>query len=99
MNQKIPSRAPEPTEAVVTHWNSDPYARGSYSVGAMGGKPSDRAALAKAVDGKLFFAGEAVHLTTNATVHGAYLTGFAAASDVSKSVAGNRQQSCSSSLG
>lgn len=77
-------KAPEPTGSLVSRWSTDPFARGSYSVGAVGAKATDRAALGSSVDEKLFFAGEAVHRTTNATVHGAYLTGIAAAADVLK---------------
>ncbi len=78
-------KAPEPTGSLVSRWSTDPFALGSYSVGAVGAKASDRAALGSSVDGKVFFAGEAVHRTTNATVHGAYLTGIAAAEEILKS--------------
>ena len=59
-------------------WASDPFARGSYSY-ALPGRADDRAILASAVDGRLFFAGEACSTSDYSTAHGAYLTGLAAA--------------------
>jgi monoamine oxidase len=41
-----------------------------------------RAALAEAVDGRLFFAGEACSLQDFSTAHGAFLTGIAAANAI-----------------
>jgi monoamine oxidase len=62
-------------------WASDPLARGSYSY-ALPGRADDRAILASAVDGRLFFAGEACSISDYSTAHGAYLTGLAAADQV-----------------
>ena len=59
-------------------WASDPLARGSYSYAAPG-RADDRAILASAVDGRLFFAGEACSTSDYSTAHGAFLTGLAAA--------------------
>jgi monoamine oxidase len=59
-------------------WASDPFARGSYSY-ALPGRADERAILASAVDGRLFFAGEACSIHDYSTAHGAYLTGLAAA--------------------
>jgi monoamine oxidase len=64
-------------------WRSDPFARGSYSF-ARPGKVESRGALAAAVDGRLFFAGEACSQLDFSTAHGAYLTGLAAADQVLK---------------
>lgn len=63
---------------LIHSWGSDPYARGSYSY-AVPGAAGERAVLAKAVDGRLFFAGEACSAHDFSTAHGAYLTGIAAA--------------------
>lgn len=66
-------------ELLTIHpWASDPWARGSYSY-ARPGQADMRAALAEAVDGRLFFAGEACSQQDFSTAHGAYLTGIAAA--------------------
>ena len=42
----------------------------------------DRATLAKPIDNKLFFAGEATHTHFLGTVHGAYETGMRAAREL-----------------
>jgi monoamine oxidase len=70
----------EELEASYAHdWQADPFARGSYSYVATGGGDA-RALLAAAVDGVLFFAGEATAPTSEAgTVAGALQTGERAA--------------------
>lgn len=70
---------PQPEALQVTRWASDPFACGSASFNAVGAGRADRLALARPVQGVLFFAGEAVHPNYPATVHGAYLSGLAAA--------------------
>jgi monoamine oxidase len=62
-------------------WGCDPFARGSYSF-ALPDRAGDRARLAAPVDARLFFAGEACSIHDYSTVHGAYLTGVAAAEAV-----------------
>jgi monoamine oxidase len=59
-------------------WNNDPYARGSYSH-ALPGKAGSRAVLARPIDNRLFFAGEACSAESFSTAHGAFETGVAAA--------------------
>ena len=73
---------PEPTEVMIQRWRSDPFARGSYAylrVGANGGEPE---VLSRPIAGRVFFAGEALHLYDPGTVHGAYWTGQRAARQV-----------------
>jgi monoamine oxidase len=53
-------------------------AGGSYSY-ALPGHAGDRAILARPVDNRLFFAGEACSPDYFSTAHGGYLTGRAAA--------------------
>jgi monoamine oxidase len=65
----------------VHRWGADPFARGSYSY-ARPGKADERAALARPVDNRLFFAGEACSRNDYSTAHGAFLTGVAAAEQV-----------------
>jgi monoamine oxidase len=65
----------------VYRWGADPFARGAYSY-AVPGKADCRATLAAAVDGRLFFAGEACSKHDFSTAHGAFLTGVAAAEQV-----------------
>jgi monoamine oxidase len=62
----------------VTAWAGDPFARGSYSYGRPG-QADQRAVLARPVDGRLFFAGEACSRESFSTAHGAYETGVDAA--------------------
>ena len=78
---------PHPIEAVVTRWGSDKFARGSYSSGGPNMQPDDYDLMARPV-GNLFFAGEHTTGTHPATVHGAYLTGLRAASEVLESLIG-----------
>lgn len=64
--------------SLVHPWGKDPYAQGSYSY-AVPGAAYERAMLARPVDERLFFAGEACSTHDFSTAHGAYLTGVAAA--------------------
>ncbi|HZT50431.1 MAG TPA: NAD(P)/FAD-dependent oxidoreductase [Stellaceae bacterium] len=59
-------------------WVLDPLANGSYSC-ALPGHAGDRAILARPVENRLFFAGEACSIPFFGTAHGAYLSGVAAA--------------------
>lgn len=65
----------------ATAWGRDPFALGSYSA-ARPGHAHDRATLARPVDGRLFFAGEATHPTDFSTAHGAHKSGLRAAAEV-----------------
>lgn len=75
------SRVPHPIEAVVTRWASDKFARGSYSSAGPDMKADDYDTMARPI-GNLFFAGEHTCGTHPATVHGAYLSGLRAASEI-----------------
>ena len=77
---------PEPEVARVTRWGADPFANGSYSYARVGAALDDRAALAAPVADRMFFAGEATHGTLSGTVHGAYLSGIAAADKIASSL-------------
>ena len=75
------TKVPEPLETIVTRWGKDRFARGSYSYVGNMSKPGDYEAMA-APTGTLHFAGEATCATHPATVHGAYISGLRAASEV-----------------
>ncbi|KAK3328896.1 vacuolar protein sorting 33A-like protein [Apodospora peruviana] len=75
------SKVKEPLETVVTRWASDKFARGSYSSAGPDMKADDYDTMARSI-GNLFFAGEHTSGTHPATVHGAYLSGLRAASEV-----------------
>jgi monoamine oxidase len=64
--------------ALTTAWGSDPYACGSYSA-ARPGHADCRGALATPVTPRLQFAGEACSTQHYGTLHGAWLSGCAAA--------------------
>jgi len=70
---------------VASFWRADPFARGSYSY-AVPGHADDRASLARPVDDRLFFAGEACSPNFFSTAHGAYETGIAAGEAALKSL-------------
>lgn len=78
---------PYPVESIVTRWGSDRFARGSYSSAAPDMQPHDYDLMARSV-GNLYFAGEHTIGTHPATVHGAYLSGLRAASEVLESMLG-----------
>jgi monoamine oxidase len=73
---------PEPEAVMQTRWSSDPYSYGSYSYISVGAKTEYYDALARPINGRVFFAGEATHRTYPGTVHGAYLSGIREANRV-----------------
>ncbi|OJJ40432.1 hypothetical protein ASPWEDRAFT_99436 [Aspergillus wentii DTO 134E9] len=78
---------PDPLETIVTRWATDRFTRGSYSYVAAEALPGDYDLMAKPI-GNLHFAGEATCGTHPATVHGAYLSGLRAASEVIDTILG-----------
>ncbi len=73
-------RIPEPTAALVTRWDTDPWSRGSYSALPPGTPPSVRRTLADAmIGGRITLAGEYASTQFPATTTGAYLSGEHAA--------------------
>ena len=73
---------PEPVDYVFTRWLSDPWAMGSYSYPAVGNRSEDRVTYAEPVNERLYFAGEAAHLTHYGTVHAALESGQKAAKQI-----------------
>lgn len=78
---------PDPLETIVTRWGTDKFTRGSYSYVAPQALPGDYDLMATPI-GNLHFAGEATCGTHPATVHGAYLSGLRAASEVIDTIIG-----------
>lgn len=74
-----PGRFRPPLAAQASRWWEDEFSRGSYSFTAVGSGQEDREALAEPIDDRLWLAGEAQHPTMHSTVHGAWLSGKAAA--------------------
>lgn len=71
-----------PTGYIRTNWSRDPFSYGSYSYLAKGSWRRDHVALARPIENRLFFAGEATHPSYNSTVHAAYESGIIAAEAV-----------------
>jgi monoamine oxidase len=69
--------------ATSTAWGEDPFALGSYSY-ALPGLAHRRPDLARPLDDRVFFVGEACSLEAYGTAHGAWLTGQAAADAVAE---------------
>jgi monoamine oxidase len=70
------------TDSHIQDWGKEPYIGGTYSYPIVGGGNA-RKDLADAIDGKLFFAGEATHYEGHfATVHGALETAYRAAEEL-----------------
>ena len=63
-----------------TAWRKADWIHGAYSH-ALPGHASSRGMLAAPVDGRLFFAGEATHVTDYSTAHGAWESGVRAAAE------------------
>jgi monoamine oxidase len=67
----------------VADWSADPYVRGLYSYPTKSTTEADRHALARSLESRLFFAGEATDTEGHSgTVHGAMATGWRAAEEV-----------------
>ncbi|MBC7281009.1 FAD-dependent oxidoreductase [Hoeflea sp.] len=74
---------PDPVAAQISRWGKDPFALGSYSFAAVGtGRETRHSFAGTDWNGRLVFAGEAVHADHPATVHGAYLSGHEAAEQI-----------------
>ncbi|WKZ38001.1 MAG: FAD-dependent oxidoreductase [Anaerolineales bacterium] len=73
---------PEPERMLVTRWGKDPFAFGAYSHIPPFASGDDYDALFAPVENVLFFAGEATSRKYPGTVHGAYLSGIAAAGKI-----------------
>ena len=80
-NTKVPDH---PQHYVITRWAMDPYSEGSYSFIPVNGSLDDFDKLAKPIDDKLFFAGEATNKYYYGTVHSAYISGYRAAEEILK---------------
>jgi len=65
---------PRLVRCLVTRWLEDPFARGSYSFLSVGSDRSDIASLARPINEKVFFAGEAT-FDSIGYAHGAYASG------------------------
>ena len=75
-------KIPNPIEAVVTRWNSEPFSYGSYSYPGVGSTAKHFDDLGKSISGRLFFAGEATVKEYYGTVHAGFISGIRTAEEV-----------------
>lgn len=87
LRMRYGARVTQPLEAIVTRWESDRFARGSYSNAGVNMTADDYNLMAKPL-GNLYFAGEHTTVTHPATVHGAYLSGLRAAAEIFDEILG-----------
>ena len=73
---------PEPVSWQRSRWGQDPFSLCSYSFNGIGADIDSRRELARPINNRLFFAGEATSPDYPSTVHGAYLSGIQAAEDI-----------------
>jgi len=69
---------PDPVRQIVSAWNEDEWTKGAYSC-ARPGASGQRPMLARPIDERIFFAGEATSSNAYASVHGACFSGRDAA--------------------
>lgn len=69
------------TRSIVTAWTTEPWTRGSYA-SSKPGQSHQRIELARPIDDRLFFAGEATIVGPQACGHGAFLSGIRAAEEI-----------------
>ncbi|WP_339749673.1 FAD-dependent oxidoreductase [uncultured Maricaulis sp.] len=79
--------APDPVAALATRWSQNRWSRGAYSFARTGSTPADFELLAEPVAGTLLLAGEHTLFDSHATVHGAHLSGLAAARRIEEDLA------------
>ncbi|NEQ71443.1 MAG: FAD-dependent oxidoreductase [Symploca sp. SIO2D2] len=83
LRQMYGKTIPNPQAVLRTQWATEPFAYGSYSASLpVGVTSTEREILAQSVDNLLFFAGEATSSNYPGTVHGAFLSGVKAASEI-----------------
>jgi len=73
------------SRTIPTAWNGDPWTRGSWAC-AKPGAVDPRNALARSIDDRLFFAGEATHIGGQGTCSGAFMSGVRAAGDIAETI-------------
>jgi len=74
-------------KAARTGWSQDDLTHGTYSA-PLPGRAAERVVLGRPVDGRLYFAGEAVSIPYSGDMHGAYLSGLDAAEEILRSTDG-----------
>lgn len=71
----------------IMDWSKEPFIYGAYSFPLVGGSVVFREELAKPIDNKIYFAGEATHYEGHSgTVHGAIESGVRVATEIEESI-------------
>lgn len=83
LDRMFGTETPLPEKTLVTNWHQDPFARGAYSHMPPGASPADVETMAEPIAGRLHFAGEHTARMHWAAMHGAYVSGLRAASQIS----------------
>ena len=73
---------PEPESWAISRWHSDPFAVGSYPYIPVGSTSDYYNSMARPIENRLFWAGDATHENHSGTVHGAYISGLRAAGEI-----------------
>ncbi|MDG2481378.1 MAG: NAD(P)/FAD-dependent oxidoreductase [Alphaproteobacteria bacterium] len=73
--------------SITTAWSTEPWTRGSWAC-ALPGQAYQRDVLARSIDDRLFFAGEATSVGKQGTCDGAYRTGIRAAQEIAAHLKG-----------
>ncbi len=84
--RKMYKDVPDPTHTEVTRWGKDPNFCGSYAYLKVGSTTEHFTNVAKAIDGKLYWAGEHTIREYVGCVHSAYLSGNKAATQIINSL-------------
>ena len=75
----------EPSHSIVSTWDGDAWIKGAYSC-ARPGAADQRSVLARSIDDRIYFAGEATSSNYFASVHGACISGTEAARAATQSI-------------
>lgn len=78
---------PDPTQSIVSAWDGDAWVKGAYSC-ARPGAADQRSVLARPIDDRIYFAGEATSSNYYASVHGACISGSEAARTIATGSSG-----------
>lgn len=70
---------------VIQNWSAEPYIRGSYPDEFLGNQEAIVKAIKTPIDDKIYFAGEALSIDNQSTVHGASETAYVVMRDILQS--------------
>jgi monoamine oxidase len=77
------------TRSIVTAWTTEPWTKGSYSC-ALPGQAHQRKEMARSIDERVYFAGEATTVGDHACCHGAFRSGIRAAREIAEALSSQK---------